>query len=214
MLPDIVDDGGIDKRIQRIYASLGVLVEVDMDSTIRFVREGSTARLTFDKDMTLGEVENNAHALIALVAHAPDHLRKWAKANEVDAAAINAFIDASDELKLLIDLANIEKHGGFGRDGGRSGRLPVLQNLSRGMRLRPNPDGGKTTATVRIEIPEGQATARMTALPGGAPLQVVIDADVNDSNGDKICRLAWLLESGVAQVENLYIFLKALRSQS
>jgi hypothetical protein len=193
----------IDKRLQRIYASIGVVIETDIQSTIKYTQEGTTGRMSFDKDMTADEVENNAHLAISLLAHLPDHLKRWLRSNKQDTSSLDDFINASQELKILKDLANTEKHGGFDRKGGHSGLQPRLSNIHRGMRLEPKPDGSQ--ALVQIRVPEGTITHI-----NGDPLQVVIDADVLDYRGTKICTLTWLLESSLQQFEIFHSHLKSL----
>ena len=187
----------IEKRLQRIYASLGIVVECDIQSTVKYVQEGSTGRLTFDRDMSAEEIENNAHMAISLIAHFPDHLKRWLRSRHLETTELDQLLLSCQEMKVLKDLANTEKHGGFDRNGGHSGLLPRLSNVHRGMRLEPKPNGSQ--ATVKINLPEGTITH-----VNGDPLQVVIDADVMDSNGNKLCNLTWLLESSLVQLELLH----------
>lgn len=193
----------IDKRLQRIYASLGVVVETDIQSTIKYVQEGTNGRMSFDKDMSLDEVENNAHLAISLLAHLPDHLKRWLRSNKKDTSSLEDFVKSSQELGVLKDLANTEKHGGFDRNGGHSGLQPRLSNIHRGMRLEPKLDWSQ--ALIKINLPEGTITH-----VNGDPLQVVIDADILDYQGTKICTLTWLLESSLQQFEIIHDRLKAV----
>ncbi|MDH5831099.1 hypothetical protein QFW80_11285 [Luteimonas sp. M1R5S18] len=186
----------IGKRIQRIYASLGTVVETDIQSTVKYVQEGTTGRMTFDKDMSPEEIENNAHSAIALLANLPDHLKRWLREHKQSTAPLEQFTQACFELKVLKDLANTEKHGGFDRNGGHSGLFPTLHNVHRGMRLEPKAGGSK--ATIQIKFPEGIITHL-----DGEPLQVVIDADVRDSAGNVVGKLTTLLESALTQFEGL-----------
>ena len=140
----------IDKRIQRIYASLGTVVETDVQSTVKFIREGTTARMTFDKDMTPEDIENAAHAAIALLAHLPDHLKRWLREQKKGTDLLDNFQKGSLEVKVLKDLANTEKHGGFDRNGGNSGLQPRLYNLHRGFRLEPKANGSQ--AQIKIDL--------------------------------------------------------------
>lgn len=184
----------IESRLRRIYASIGVVVETDIQSTVKYVQEGTNGRISFDKDITADEVENNAYLAISLLAHFPDHLIRWLRSNRQDTSQLDDLVKYSKELKAIKDLANTEKHGGFDRNGGHSCLKPRLSNIHRWMRLEPKPDGSE--AVIKINFPEGTITH-----VSGDPLQVVIDADVLDQQGTKICTLTWLLESSLHQFE-------------
>ena len=189
----------IDKRLQRIYALLGMIVQTNIQSTLKFTQEENSVRMSFDKDISQEAVENAAHAAIEIVSNLPDHLRKYLRANRRPVLKLERFEKKSKEFNVLKDLANLEKHGEHNRKRGRTGLLPTITNIHRGMRLEPKPEGSR--GVYLLKLPENTFTHEE-----GDYLQVIIDGDIKDKDGNILYKLPELLNTVLNQLENIYKF--------
>jgi hypothetical protein len=180
---------GIDERIRRLYTAIGETVEDDLS---KFIPVTDPARryfqLDFRGDMTPEEMTNTAHAAVAQVAGLRDHLRKWAKHAKHDVGDVDAVVDASPALKLLIDVWNAEKHGYPPSGRTLSGKAPRLGAVDRALAIGPGVPGAAvelTPSPVGLDV-HGPATMRVTLI---GP---VVDAD-----GTRLGELSRLLEEGL-----------------
>ncbi len=125
---------------------------------------------------------------------APGHLRRLARKLGRDLAEIDAVIEASPAISILIDLANREKHGPP-RDGGRSGRSPEIHRIQRRLRL-----SGGSGAGSGVQV---QYTASGPQVRGPGSASVIITGDVIDANGAYIGDLNSVLLEAVSSWEAL-----------
>ena len=186
----------LDNRISRIYAALGVIVESNIEKAARFERSETLFRVRLDGGMTSAEIENAANTAIGLVAHLPDHLKRWLRSKSLPTTEVEELFRSCQSVKVLADLANTEKHGGFDRNGGWSKAQPVLTKLCRGLSLEM--PGAETPASVTFNLTDGTVTTEK-----GSP-QIVIDAAVIASDGTFIGRLTDLLSDALLQLEAIY----------
>ena len=186
----------IDNRVTRIYAALGVIVETKIETAARFERSEGRFEVRLDGGMSSADIENAANTAIALVAHLPDHLKRWLRSQSLSTTSIDELFTSSHSVRVLVDLANTEKHGGFDRNGGWSKKQPVLTKLCRGMVL--DAAGPDNPASVRFNFTDGTITTEH-----GSP-QIVIDAAVMSSDGEFLGRLTDLLSDALLQLEGIY----------
>lgn len=127
----------IDQRIKRIYAALDAAVETDLSAfaVTTTTNDGqSTVGVDFRGGLSDEQLTNVAHTVIHNVAHLKDHLHRWAKQKGLKVDAIEAAVDGSRSLQVIIDLSNSDKHGPP-RDRGRSGLAPRLAPVERFMKM-------------------------------------------------------------------------------
>jgi len=98
-------------------------------------------------------------------------------------------------LKVLVDLADSDKHGDTRRDAGWSGLQPWITGLTRCLRLT----GGSEPPSVEISFSSGGPVA--SAVRGD--IAAVVTGDVVGRDGTKIGDLQVLLLDGVTMFENL-----------
>jgi hypothetical protein len=181
------------ERIRRIYAALGETIEEDLAKFTPTVIENEHGRVIiqdFRGGLSPEQISNIAHSSIHNLASLADHLRGWARRNSKDVKLVDAAIDSSFELQVIIDLWNVEKHGPP-RDGGRSGRSPKLAEVNRVMRLTAGP--------------APQSAARVTFNPGptlhvvGAGRgDVVVTGTIVDGAGAVVGDLHGFMEAALA----------------
>jgi hypothetical protein len=184
------------KRVDRLYAAIG---EVEVTDLTRFppkVGPQDTKHVfqDFSGGLSAEHIENLAHSAIANVANLKDHARKFAKMTGRDSGDVDRAIAQSEGLRLLLDLADREKHGGDRRDGGYSGHNPRLGKLIRGLEMR-SLTGGPVELTFGPSGP--------IASPEGA-LAVVLTAQILDAQGKTVGYLKEALKEGMKAWEELF----------
>jgi hypothetical protein len=183
----------LDQRLERLYASVGATLERRSERFgVEVKGRPGAVCISFRGGQTDAQLENAAMQAIFHVAHLRDHLRRWAKAQGLAPELVDVAVEKSNPLKILIDLANTDKHGPA-RDGGLTKVSPRLSGLTRALRL-----GGGSIPPV-LEIPLGGG-GKVTSVGNTA---AVITGDVLDRDGKRIGELQELLQAGVAEWEGL-----------
>jgi hypothetical protein len=197
-------DDDIADRIRRLYTAVGESVEHDL-STLRpevgreMQPEGEYVVYSHDfgGGLTDEQLHNKVTSIILHVTHLRDHLRKWAKKHRKNPKAVDAVVNRSAALKIVIDLADREKHGGDRRDGGKSGRSPRIVDLCRPLRINQSaPETG-------VEITLGPMAQLDVHSIGGGSVSLAITADVVDDRGSVIGKLDAVLENALRAWETL-----------
>ena len=112
-------------------------------------------------------------------AHFRDHLRRWARAEHKDLGEIDSAVNASMELRIIFDLADVDKHGGSRRDGGYSKLDPRIENLDRALRLQTRPVVGS-----EVSLTFGRGGTPVVGGDGSG--SVVITGTVVDGRGNAV----------------------------
>ncbi len=164
-------------RVRRIYAALGETVEEEV-STLkpRVIVRGSSTEVfqDFRGGLTEEQIINVAHTAIHHIAHLGDHLRKWAKRHDLDPKRVDDTVASSLDLKVIIDLSNVDKHGYPPRDRGLSGKALRLVDVDRVMRISsgPDPDSGAVVVMTPTPVPQ---------VHGSGSVDVVVTGKVIDA---------------------------------
>jgi len=145
--------------------------------------------------MSDAQIANFAHTAIHAVAHLGDHLRRFARQADLNPDDVDSTIEGSQELKVLIDLSNNDKHGYPPRDGGKSGISPRVLKFRRSLRVSTGPGEGETVGVV--------LTANGPVLEGSGSAAVVITGEVVDKKGSVVGHVDKYLEAAAAQWEAL-----------
>ena len=189
----------IRRRIMRIYAAVGEVATTDTSEFEQEVlqRANGTFRIgiNFQGKLSADQMANQLFSAIHNIANLKDHLKSWARKRGFQAGAVEAAIDESPDLQLVMDLANSDKHGPA-RDGGRSKLGPSLSNIARGLKLGDEA-GNKGTVTVSLSLrgPSHVAT--------NGPAEFIVNADVVDSAGHRISDVRSILKEAIICWETL-----------
>jgi hypothetical protein len=172
-------DNEVNERIRRIYAALGQVIgpavrEVPVSSgrvgDLRFVS------VDFREGLTDEELSNRVHLVIHNIANLEGHLIRWARARGLEAGTVQDAVAQSDDLRIVIDLANNDKHGYPPRDGGQSRKSPRLIDIDRWLSMTTLPEAG---SSVGFTIgPDGRGR-----IVGDGSATVVITGSVVDGCG-------------------------------
>jgi hypothetical protein len=188
-------------RLHRIYSAVKATTEFDMARLPgKVLRSKNTIGVFQDFSGGLSEhdIANAAYCVIQNLASLCDHLKKWARTNNADAGKVDATCSGSQDLQIVRDLWDSDKHGGDRRDGGYSKKSPRLHDIRRQLTLTTQPKAGSWVT--------------MTLGPGGEPVihgdgsaSAIITADVVDKDGQMLGDLFEIEERCVRAWESLLV---------
>jgi len=121
------------ERLHRIYAAVNETVEGDLAKFPPKVisdEKGFLIYQDFLGGLSNPQISNLAYGLAHNIANLHDHLKRWARRNGHDPKRVDHAFENSEDLKVLKDLSNNDKHG-YPPRGGHSGKSPQLVDLSR-----------------------------------------------------------------------------------
>lgn len=180
-----------------MHAAIGATEEKDL-SEFKVSAAEQPGLIMFAADFSGGmadeELANAVQSAIYNVAHLRDHLRRWAKAEQKDLGQIDSGVSASLELKIILDLADVDKHGGSRRDGGYSKLDPRIKNLDRALRLQTGPIAGSV-----VSLAFGRGGTPVVG--GGGSGSVVITGTVVDSQDNVVGDLREILVAAIGAWE-------------
>lgn len=184
-------------RIERLYSAVGATAEPNVSRFRPYVRraeKGFFAFQDFRGGLSEAQIHNLAQTAIHNVASLRDHLRRHLSPLKRE-DVVDAAMRRCDELLVVYDLWNLEKHGGHTRSGGWSGKSPRLTEVDRSLRLSTGPGPNSTVAVVGM-TPRVHAT-------GGGSANVVVTGTIVDGAGAAVGDLYEFLSKAVAAWERL-----------
>jgi hypothetical protein len=126
-------------KIERLRAAVHVAEEREVacvKANIAQTADHIEIHHDFRDGLSDHEIQNLAWQIIRSIADLKDHLRSWAAANGKPKDDVDQAVRGSQELAIIMDLANYDKHGGHDRQGGQwSGTWPELKDIRRGLRI-------------------------------------------------------------------------------
>lgn len=169
-------------RINRIFAAVGAVQETDISKfKPKVIKDGH--RVGFYQDwmaeLNDADVANFAISLINNIASLEYHLKKWADRNGQDKTIVEKAFANTQELKIIHDLWNNEKHGYPPRKPSKSGLCPRVDKFNRILQMTTKPEKG---SSMRL-------TFNMQGIPqikGSGTAKVIITGDILDKDGNKI----------------------------
>jgi hypothetical protein len=186
----------IRERLDRIYAALGETFTQDHSKFGALVTpQPWGVRVTFDGGLSQAQLVNAAMQAVFHVAHLRDHLKRWACEHGCSPDDLETAMASSLALRVIVDLADRDKHGGSPRNRGYSGRDPRLTHVARGIRST----GGTALPIVRFAIGPSDVTAPEFAADAAA----VISGPVFDFAGERIGDLNDLLTEALRVLEDV-----------
>ncbi len=167
----------LDRKIQKIYAALGVvasdhLTTASVKPTITKTDAGFHIEMNFNQGVSEIELENAATLLITNIASIKDHFKNWCENNHVPFKG-DELINNNQAVAIIHDLWNIDKHAKLDKQP-RSGFIPTLQGLNRGMVLSP-----QSSANIPINL-NGEDSQITT----DGSFQFIITGQVVDESGN------------------------------
>jgi hypothetical protein len=185
-------------RLQRIYAAIGASLEFDMSKLPATVVNNERMFgifQDFSGGMSDANMANAAQLIIHNIASLHDHLRSWAAKNGKNKERVNTVFRESQELRIIYDLWNADKHGPTSRPKeSHSGLFPKLVAVRRIMQLTAAPGGG-----VVMMLDRGGKTL----VSGEGSACGVITGDVEDKDGKPLGDLYLIEQQAVQAWESL-----------
>ncbi|MBU2536487.1 MAG: hypothetical protein ABIK32_01390 [Chloroflexota bacterium] len=134
-------------RINRIFAAVGAVQETDISKfKPKVIKDGH--RVGFYQDwmaeLNDADVANFAISLINNIASLEYHLKKWADRNGQDKTIVEKAFANTQELKIIHDLWNNEKHGYPPRKPSKSGLCPRVDKFNRILQMTTKPEKGSS----------------------------------------------------------------------
>lgn len=168
-------------RVRRLYAGLERTAPTTIDSIpLKVWRTNKLVGVCHD--FSGGESPDDIREVLTQIAyniaHVKDPLKKYLSDKARDLKMVERFIDGSLALKILIDIANREKHGYPSDRPSRSGKDPCLGGVGRSLRLQTGTEEN-SSAVYTIDPKTGQPVVMTT---GGASGAVVYWGEVRDKN--------------------------------
>lgn len=142
---------------------------------------------------------NLAYSLVHQIFNLRDNLKRWAEASGQNPVRVKECFEGSKALRIMADLSNADKHGlPFSpRHKPWSGRELVLGGVERVRRIRVEPGTGWSGFTV-------DASGRSRSFGQGVQ-DVVLTADVLDSDGNRVGDLFEIADQAIADWEELLV---------
>lgn len=182
-----------------MYAALGETVEEDVSTfKPKVIRHETTTEFfqDFRGGLTEEQIVNVAHTAIHNIANLSDHLRQWAKRNSLDQTRVGETIANSLDLKVIIDLSNVDKHGYPPRDRGLSGKALRLVDVNRVMRISSGSEPHSGAFVVMTPTP-------LPHVHGSGSVDVVVTGRVIDDSDNLVGELQDFMNNAVAAWEAL-----------
>lgn len=178
-----MDFNAIEERLKRTLSSLNGRYTDDLERSIitNNVKDGNKTifSASFGKS-SLSEIENKVLIILHNLASLKDNLKNCLQRNGHDPKVVEAQIDSSLHLKVLIDLVNEEKHGYPLTKSNRSLKGPVVKNVRQSVAVYP--DSGAQGALFFVTQDGGSGTINGKSV-------MFIDADIYDSGGSYLFSL-------------------------
>lgn len=169
-------------KLQCLYAAIGATEETDVSKFMpKVINDGS--RVGFYQDWSGGrsdgELANTAIMLIYNIANLRDLLKKWCVRNGKDKTKVEDAFKSSQELKIIYDLSNNDRHGYDPKKRGNSGKSPRVDRITSIMQMTTNPEKGFSISLTlnRQGVPQ---------IAGSGTAKVIITGDILDRAGNKI----------------------------
>jgi len=183
-----MDFNNIKKRIERIYASINERFDNDLEKHINIEKKVTDSfqsfKVSFDKKQKEAEISNKIISIIHNLANIKDNLKNKLKGRGDDPNLIEQEINNSLPVKIVIDLSNQEKHG---------------YPLTKYIRSYKNPQICNIESILRISNGEFMFDPITEQINSSGGCGIAIKADINDGQGNFICRLDKLIDDVIVE---------------
>ncbi len=195
-----MDYNNINERIERIYSALNARFDNDIEKRISLQKKEINGIVEIN--MSINEISeadtiNKEMAIIENLAKLKDHIKNIISQNNGNPKIIETEINQSDELQILIDIYNTDKHGYPLTHPERSNKSPKIINIK--SVLQQSLQAGTTSSFVGFSMGmNGQIQTH-----GGGEHKVVIIADIVDKNGNHLYSIDKFIDKTLFQWEKI-----------
>jgi len=188
-------------RIKRVHNALDNRKKSDLSDIKPIItkdQNGYYVEVSFSRDDDQAELDNKVNTLIGNIAKIKDHLKQHCKLNDIaDGKEIEQIIDTSPDMKIIITLDNIDKHGLPLRGSPRCEFIPILKNIKTLLALSTG-----TSSSGAASITFGLTAIKAnTSESGNASL--IINGDIyNEESGQKVATLLDTCSKAIALWES------------
>ena len=166
----------LNRKIQKIYAALGVVVSnplttANVKPKITQTEEGFLIEMDFNQGISEFELENAATLLFTNIASIKDHFKVWCENNHVPFKG-DELINHNLAVAIIHDLWNIDKHAKLNKQP-RAGFIPSLRGLGRGIAL-----SAQSSANIPINL-----TGEESQITTDGTFQFIVTGEIVDEDG-------------------------------
>lgn len=190
-------------RLNRLYAGLQRTAPTSIDAIpLKVWRTDKSLRVLhdFSGGQSPDDIRDALTQIVHHIAHVKDPLKKHLGEKAKGPSKVERFINGSPALKVVIDIANREKHGYPSDYPSRSGHDPFLGDVGRGLQLKTG--GLQGSSAVYTIDPKTSKPKVITT--GGASGAVVYWGDVRDKNSARLGDILDFCNDAIADWERLF----------
>lgn len=182
-----MDFNNLENRLKRLYSANDALIDFDVAENINVTHskegEGVHSMHVNFGNLTHEELINKVMLLIGLIAGLKDHLKNKINSLGQNSNLVEDAVNNSENLSLVMDINNAEKHGYPLKKFKRTNKSPRIGAVFQAL------------AGSSIMIDE------KNDVTAGENASVVICGDVVDDKGEKIIDLEDMLADAVSDIE-------------
>ena len=190
-------------RLNRLYAGLKRTAPISIDAIpLQVWRTDKFLRVLhdFSGGQSPDDIRDALTQIVHHIAHVKDPLKKHLGEKANGPSKVERFINGSAALKVVIDIANREKHGYPSDHPSRSGHDPFLGDVGRSLRLKTGGEKG-SSATYTIDSQTGKPHIVTT---GGGSGTVEYWGDVRGKNSARLGDILDFCNDAIADWERLF----------
>ena len=189
------------RRLEKTFASIGNMFDSNVVEgtkiTDRNIGNHHKLSVTFGKD-NIPTLENKIFLILHNLSSIKDHLKNCLAKKGISPKIVETEIDNSLHLQVLIDLVNQEKHGYPLTKTNRSGKNPIIKDISQALTFRKNQkDGSSSSFSFSFDSD--------CAISSDDNSTIAIVADIFDDKNNKLFDLDELVETCYSKFENIAI---------
>jgi len=192
-----MDFNDLKLRLKRVYYAIDKKDEFNIEDHVKFTRKNvplgeNRGFLEFNIDFgnyDEAEILNRVFLIINGIAALKDHIKNKFREIRKDPEEVENLINNSQELQLVLDLFNQDKHGYPLTLVRRSHKDPKIKNLKQSLIIRGNPGVTFYPNTGKIEY--------------GENVSISIVGEVVDGEDNFIISLEKMIEESMGKIEKL-----------
>lgn len=179
-----MDYNNVQSRLEKIYSSVGEQFSYGHNALnmVHTEVKDNSVNISFFNPEDKPKVLNQINNVISNLSNIKDCLKNKIKNKNGNPKVIEDEINNSQYLKIVLDLANQEKHGYPLTKTRRSKMDPIIKNVSRALSTSNKPDN--------IRYKKSDGSQLLNAM-------VKITADITDSQGNHLYGLDELVENSL-----------------
>lgn len=182
----------LSSRLNLAYVALGASAPTTPESIHPMVVQNSSG-IQLVHDFRGNDSEEKCYlaimSIVDIIVGLRDRTKAWLKKNAGDPNQVDDFIGMHDQVAIVHDLGNLDKHGSVGRKP-LSGKQIQLRNVGRAMVLKYDPVTGRfATKGEFIGQAFNPATGQLSGEVTSSNVEITLVGNIVDEGGDLISQI-------------------------